>query len=102
MTDIEASIRDRISEVLFTEPGERLDQPDFGVELSRFLFEPVTKELLDAMQTTIKQALARWMGDVIEVEDVQMETTVSGFQIVIMYTVSQSHQRRCDAFNYER
>lgn len=98
MKDFDAYIRDLISQVLFTTPGERLNQPEFGVGLRQYVFEPNTQESIDALQTTVQEALNHWIGDVIEVEEVQAVMEESALRVTIGYVVRQNRQRRCDVF----
>jgi phage baseplate assembly protein W len=98
MSDDDACVRELIGQVLFTTPGDRPDQPDFGVGLGQLVFEPYTHESIPALQTTIHEALNRWLGDVIEVRDVQAEKEESAFRVTIEYFVRRSRQRLCDVF----
>jgi phage baseplate assembly protein W len=67
----EASIRESISIVLKTEPGERVGVPEFGAGLGRFLFEPNIATTHARIQDAIVRALARWERR-IEVEAVEI------------------------------
>ena len=65
-TDDDDHIRDMIEQVLFTNPGERVNRPDFGSGLLQLVFAPNSTELAAALQFTIQAALQRWLGDLIE------------------------------------
>jgi Bacteriophage baseplate protein W len=67
----ETNIRDSITVVLKTEPGERVGVPDFGAGLGRFLFEPNNATTHTRIQDAIVRALARWERR-IEVELVEI------------------------------
>jgi hypothetical protein len=56
----EGNIRESITVVLKTEPGERVGVPDFGAGLGRFLFEPNNAATHARLQDAITRALARW------------------------------------------
>jgi hypothetical protein len=56
----EGNIRESITVVLKTEPGERVGVPDFGAGLGRFLFEPNNAATHARVQDAITRALARW------------------------------------------
>ena len=70
-SDGEGNIRESISVVLKTEPGERVGVPEFGAGLGRFLFEPNNAATHTRMQDSILRALARWERR-IEVESVEI------------------------------
>ena len=56
----EANIRENITVILKTDPGERLALPDFGAGLSRFLFEPNNAATHARLQEAITGALTKW------------------------------------------
>ena len=56
----EDNIREAIYVILMTQFRERLNQPDFGGNLTSFLFEPNTVSTRHLIQTQIARALARW------------------------------------------
>ncbi len=56
----EDNIREAMRIVLMTEPGERLQLPQFGAGLGRFLFEPNTLSTHTLIAERINDALARW------------------------------------------
>ncbi len=66
-------IRERIIQVLFTSPGERVNRPDFGCGLFKLVFDPNDEIVAAATEFTIGQALTRWLGDEIIVDGVHVE-----------------------------
>ena len=56
----EANIRENIAVILKTDPGERLALPEFGADLSRFLFEPNNAATHARLQEAITGALSTW------------------------------------------
>lgn len=54
------NIRESIRVILLTEPGERLQLPDFGGGAGRFLFEPNTVGTRRRVQERIEASLRRW------------------------------------------
>ncbi len=67
------AIRGKIVQVLFTAPGERVNQPEFGCGLLNLVFEPNSDVLAVATQFSIRQALTRWIGNEIIVDSVQVQ-----------------------------
>ena len=67
-------VRDLIEQVLFTAPGERVNRPTFGSGLLQLVFAPNSDELATATQFLVQGALQQWLGDLIEVEAVDVET----------------------------
>lgn len=65
-------IRDLIEQVLFTNPGERVNRPDFGCGIKQMLFMPNGSALAAATQFLVQGALTRWLDAVIQVERVEI------------------------------
>jgi Bacteriophage baseplate protein W len=68
----EANVRESIRVILLTEQRERVNLPDFGGSLGRYLFEPNAVETHHAIQRRIERALAEWEPR-IRVESVDVE-----------------------------
>ena len=93
-TDPDGHIRDLIEQVLFTAPGERLNRPTFGSGLKQLLFQPNSEELASATQMLVQGALQQWLGDLIQVEEVQVESEDSSLRVKIVYIVRRTQQRQ--------
>ncbi len=78
----ETNIRESITVVLKTEPGERVGVPDFGAGLGRFLFEPNNAATHARVQDAIMRALARWERR-IDVEAVDVVPDASELEAVL-------------------
>jgi len=96
----EDHIRDLIEQVLFTSPGERVNRPDFGSGLTQFVFGAPNDEMVAATRVLIQGSLQQWLGDLIEVEGVEVEGQEGSLYITVRYTVRRS-QERCVA-QFER
>jgi len=91
-------IRDLIQQVLFTAPGERVNRPDFGSGLLRLVFAPNSDELAAATQFLVQGSLHQWLGDLIEVNDVQVDNSDSSLLIEVRYTVRRTQQQQVAQF----
>src|SRR5438093_11333085 len=94
-------IRDLIEQVLFTAPGERVNSPTFGSGLMQLVFAPNSDELAAAIQFLVQGALQQWLGDVIQVDGLQVESEDSTLRLAIQYTVRRTQQRRLAQFSRE-
>ena len=56
----ETGIRESITVILKTDPGERVGLTEFGAGLGRYLFEPNSATTHARMEDSITQALAQW------------------------------------------
>lgn len=98
--DQDATIRGKIVQVLFTAPGERVHQPQFGCGLFNLVFEPNNPILAAAMEFTVRQALARWLRDEILVDKVQITSVESTVTIEVVYTRREDLSRRAARFHF--
>ena len=87
VTGYDEHVRDMIEQLLFTNPGERVNRPDFGSGLLQMVFAPNSPELAAALQFTIQAALQRWLGDVIELQGLEVTNEDSTLRILIQYVI---------------
>lgn len=97
-TDLEDHIRDMIEQVLFTSPGERVNRPDFGSGLLQLVFEPNSPELAAALQVTARAALERWLGDLIEVRELEARSTDAALRVSVQYLLRRTGELRQSSF----
>jgi uncharacterized protein len=88
----EKHIRDMIEELLFTNPGERVNRPDFGSGLMQLVFAPNSPDLAAALQFTMQAALQRWLGDLIQVQTLQVTCRDSTLSVDLQYVLQKTGQ----------
>ena len=91
-------VRDLVEQVLFTAPGERVNRPDFGSGLLGLLFEPNSEALAAATRLGVESALQRWLGELIQVEAVQVRALDSQLEVTVQYVVRLTQERRVERF----
>jgi len=90
-------LRDLILQVLFTNPGERVNLPEFGVGVQRLVFAPNSDALRSSVQFLVSTNLQKWLSDRINVDQVNVsshpgdENTVT---IEIVYTLKQTLEQQ--------
>lgn len=92
--DDDAHIRQMIEQLLFTAPGERVNRPDFGAGLRQLLFAPNSPELAAALEFLVQGALQEYLGEVIRVEAVAIESEEATLRVTVQYVVQRTQQRR--------
>jgi len=97
-TDQDAHIRDLVEQVLFTTPGERVNRPDFGSGLMQLVFAPTSDELATATQFLVQGALQQWLGDLIQVEAVEVESEEATLRVTVQYTILRNQERKIAEF----
>jgi phage baseplate assembly protein W len=98
-TDYANHIRDMIEALLFTAPGERVNRPSFGSGLLQMVFAPNSPELTAApAQYTTQAALQQWMGDLIDVLDLEVESKDAELRVTLRYAIQRTGEERTDIF----
>ena len=97
-TDEDDHIRDLIFQVLFTNPGERVNRPDFGCGLKQLVFMPNSDALAAATQLLVQGSLQRWLDPVIQVESVEVEAAESELRVSVAYAKRSGGGTRRDIF----
>ena len=65
-------VRSNLKNLLLTKKGERIIHPEFGSGLHDLLFQPATEKFEEDVETTINEAVAKWLPYVI-VEDINID-----------------------------
>lgn len=92
-------IREMIEQVLFTVPGERVNRPDFGCGLLQLVFAPNSDALTAAVQMTVQGALQQWLGELIEVDEVAVQSQDAMLQVSVQYRVRRDQEPQQAVFN---
>ena len=91
-------LRDLIEQVLFTAPGERVNRPTFGSGLMQMVFAPNSDELAATTQFLVQGALQQWLGDLMVVESVEVQSVDSSLQVAIRYVNRRTQTRQTAEF----
>ena len=97
-TTADDHIRDLIEQVLFTSPGERVNRPTFGCGLNQLVFAPNSPELAAATQFLAQGALQQWLGDLIVVDSVQVESVDATLRVALSYVVRRTQTQQTAVF----
>tara|TARA_B100000287_G_C20558860_1_gene751593 strand:+ start:665 stop:1114 length:450 start_codon:yes stop_codon:yes gene_type:complete len=87
-TTIEA-VKNNIKMLLSTNKGERLFQPNLGVSVKEFLFEPLSEDSQIQIENSIVDALDMWMPFV-ELLDIQMVENGNQLNVKLKFAISKS------------
>lgn len=96
LADDDGHILQMIEQVLFTNPGERVNRPDFGCGLYALVFEPMSSEMVAVTQALVRANLLKWLGDLIHIEELLVEARDSRLTISIDYAVLRTGERRTE------
>lgn len=94
-------LRDLVEQVLFTSPGERVNRPDFGCGLLQLVFAPNSPELAAALEFTVRAALQRWLGDLLEVPSLEVAAEDGTLRVDLAYVVRSTGAATAATFTRE-
>jgi uncharacterized protein len=96
--DLNDHISQMIEQVLFTMPGERVNQPTLGTNVKQLVFSPLSDEMATATRLIVQGALQQWLGNIIILNSVQVTVQESTIQVQVLYTVRSSQQQNTAQF----
>lgn len=87
-------IRQMIEQLIFTNPGERVNRPTFGSGILQLIFAPNSPELAATVQFTMEAALQQWLGDVIEVRNLEVTALDSTLTVDLSYSIRRTNEQQ--------
>jgi phage baseplate assembly protein W len=93
-TDYAEYVDQLIKQVLFTNPGERVNRPDFGCGLRRMIFAPNSEANASLLQVMVFEALETWLSEVIELDEVEVTPKEETLEVHIAYLMISRQERR--------
>jgi uncharacterized protein len=97
-SDDDNHIKEMIEQLLFTSPGERVNRPTFGSGLMQLIFYPNSPELAATTQFLVQGALQQWLGDLIEVNKVEVLNEDSSLFVTVVYTKRRNGETKVAEF----
>ena len=92
--DYARHVEQMMLQLLFTNPGERINRPDFGCGLRRMVFAPNSDVTASLTQVTVSEALSTWLGHLIDVQDVNVKANQEVLEVHIIYILTARQERR--------
>jgi phage baseplate assembly protein W len=85
--DLAAYVESLVLLVLQTDPGERVNRPDFGAGLKSLVFLGMDGAFGSAAETLIRGKLMQFLGDVIAIQTLQVQAQQDQAQVSLIYTI---------------
>ena len=99
--EVDDHLRDLVEQLLFTNPGERVNRPDFGSGLQQLVFAPASDELAAALQFAVQAALQQFLGNRIVTEDVAVAAEDATLSVTVRYRPRGGGEARTATFARE-
>jgi phage baseplate assembly protein W len=88
----EEHIHQLIEQVLFTSIGERVNQPSFGSNVDQLVFASNNEALSATTQMLVQGALQQWLGDLLMVRSVSVQSHDSTLTVAVQYVMRRTQQ----------
>jgi phage baseplate assembly protein W len=92
--DLPSHVRDELLQLLLTNSGERLFLPEFGGGLRKLVFEPLEESLAGVTKARLTQAINRWLGHRVTLENLTVTTSGAQFEVEIRYRLAGAQDTR--------
>ena len=92
--DLPSHVRDELLQLLLTNPGERLFLPEFGGGVRKLVFEPLEESLAGVTKARLTQAINRWLGHRVTLENLKVTTSGAQFEVEIRYRLAGAPDAR--------
>ena len=94
VTTLEAHVRDELMQLILTNLGERAFLPEFGGGVRRLVFENISDTTAAMTKAMLTQAISRWLGHRIALEELIVETDNSTIAVELIYRLAGTEDRR--------
>jgi len=94
----EQHVEDMLEQLLFTHAGERVNRPDFGGGLLQMVFAAGGDQLAAATQFMVAGSIQQWLGDLLQVESVDVSQDDSTLSVSVSYTLRKTQQQQTSTF----
>jgi phage baseplate assembly protein W len=91
--DADLHLKDKIMAVLFTAPGERVNNPRFGAGLNRAVFEGLNELTLSAIEYRVSEGLRRDVGDEILLDSIDITSNPVGGELLLTIVYRRREHR---------
>jgi len=92
--DLPSHVRDELLQLLLTNSGERLFLPEFGGGVRKLVFEPLEESLAGVTKARLTQAINRWLGHRVKLENLKVTTSGAQFEVEIRYRLAGAQDAR--------
>lgn len=94
VTSPEEHVKEELIQLLLTNPGERLFLPELGGGIRRMVFEGAYETTAAMTKATLTQAISRWLGHRITLEDLLVTIENETIEVEIKYRIAGTEDSR--------
>jgi len=90
---VEEHVEQELIQLLLTDLGERLFRPELGTNLRRMVFQPIDGAAMAVPKAAVSQAVGRWLGGRITVEELEIGADDSTVEVGLRYRIGAGPSR---------
>jgi phage baseplate assembly protein W len=94
ITSLEEHVHDELIQLILTNPGERAFLPEFGGGVRRLVFEAAGEVTAAMAKAMVSQAISRWLGQRISLDDLTVEAQDETITIDLKYRLVGSDEQK--------
>jgi len=98
VASLENHVREELMQVLLTNLGERAFLPEFGGGVRRLVFENIDQASGGMTKAMLTQAITRWLGQRVTLEDLSVTVDNETLQVDIKYRIAGTEDTRVMRF----
>ena len=98
VASFEDHVREELMQLLLTNLGERVNLPEFGGGVRRLVFENIDEASGGMTKAMLTQAISRWLGHRITLEDLTVKVENEKIEVDIKYRIAGTEDSRVMRF----
>ncbi len=98
VVSLESHVRDELMQLLLNNLGERAFLPEFGGGIRRLVFENIDEATGGMTKAMLTQAISRWLGHRITLEDLTVTVENETLEVDIKYRIAGTEDTRVIRF----
>ncbi len=98
VSSLEEHVKEELIQLILTNPGERPFLPEFGGGVRRMVFEGAYEATAGMTKATLTQAISRWLGHRVTLEDLLVTIENETIDVEIKYRIAGTEDSRVMRF----
>ncbi len=94
VSGLDQHVKEEVFQLILTGLGERLFQPELGTNVRRLVFENLDEVTAGMTKSITSQAMSRWLGHRVEVDELVVETSESTITVDVRYRAAGTEDSR--------
>ncbi len=94
VSTLEDHVRDELTQLILTNPAERLFLPEFGGGVRRLVFENIDETTGAMVKAILTRAISRWVANRVTLEDLTVDIQNEKIEVSLRYRIAGTEDTR--------